>query len=257
MDSNNAHLFVYLQALGGKFLGTNAYNNNEIEISFEYSGGSFKLPYQVIASTNDGNISPVFTPGCSTPMPILTAGTEAGQNPTVNYLTANPNTIMGLSPSFALPATNELATLTITVPTPSGKNTHLQQSVWLLPEQQVYKLTIAVPGLLLAPNTPTLSGTISVYIKMMCGCKVSTGLPTSFWSPADFIVNANVFHTDGTMQQYPLEFDTETNDSLFVVQVQNVSTISAVHFYAQQMSTGNYGAVIQLVKKVNVKNQYP
>ena len=61
MSTNNAYLFIYLQALGGKFLGPNAFNNSEIEISFKYSGGSFSIPYPIIASTNDGVISPATT----------------------------------------------------------------------------------------------------------------------------------------------------------------------------------------------------
>lgn len=243
MATNNAHLFIYLQALGGKFLGPNAFKNREIEISFAYSGGSFKIPYPIIASTNDGAISTVFTAGSSTAFPILTI-CAAGQSPTVNYLTSNPNSVVGLSQSFALPTSNELGTLTISVPTPSGNNILLQQSVWLLPEQQVYRIVVAVPGLLLVPNTPSPAGTIAVFVKMMCGCKVSVGLPTSFWAAADFMVNANVLYTDGTIQQYALSFDAQTNDSLFTATVQNAANISSVSFYAQQGSTGNYGGLV-------------
>ncbi len=237
-----ANLFIYLQALGGKFLGPNAYDNANIKVSFQYSGGQFEIPYQVIASTNDGVISPTFTAGSSSPMPILTPTSEAGQNPSVNYLTTNINTIMGLSNTFSLPEAPELATLTVSIPTPSGENLNLTQGVWLIPEQQFYKITVVVPGLLVEPNTSSSSTEISVYVKMMCGCKVSVNLPTSFWSPNDFMVNASVTFNDGTTQQYALSFDNTSNDSLFTADVPNANQIQSINFYAQQNSTGNYGA---------------
>lgn len=236
-----ANLFIYLQALGGKFLGPNAYDNANINVSFQYSGGQFNIPYQVIASTNDGAISPIFTAGSSSPMPILTPASETGQNPSVNYLTANINTIMGLSNAFSLPEAPELATLTVSIPTPSGKNLSLSQGVWLFPEQQLYKITVIVPGLLVEPNTPPSSTEISVYVKMMCGCKVSVNLPTSFWSPSDFMVNASVTFNDGTTQQYALCFYNTSNDSLFIADVPNANQIQSISYYAQQNSTGNYG----------------
>ncbi len=175
-------------------------------------------------------------------MPILTPTSEAGQNPSVNYLTANINTIMGLSNAFSLPEAPELATLSVSIPTPSGKSLSLSQEVWLIPEQQFYKITVIVPGLLLEPNTPPSNTEISVYVKMMCGCKVSVNLPTSFWSPSDFMVNASVTFNDGTTQQFTLSFDNTSNDSLFVADVPNASQIQSINFYAQQNSTGNYGS---------------
>lgn len=240
-----ANLFIYLQALGGKFLGPNAYDNTNIKVSFQYSGGSFEIPYQVLPSTNDGMISPIFSTGNSTVAPILTPSVAAGENPAVNYLTTNLNTIMGLSTPFNLPNDIEQGTLSIVIPTPSGTNLCLEQGVWLLPQQEFYKITVIVPGLLVEPNTSSASGSISVYVKMMCGCKVSVGLPVSFWSPSDFIVNANVNYADGTTQQYPLSFDSTSNDSLFVAQVANSEQIKSINFYAQQISTSNYGTLLQ------------
>lgn len=242
---NTANLFIYLQALGGKFLGPNAYQNTNIKVSFRYSGGSFDVPYQVLPSTNDGMISPVFGTCNSSIAPILTPSATVGENPAVNYLTANLNTIMGLSKPFKLPEGIELGVLSVVIPTPLGTNLCLEQGVWLLPQQEFYKITVIVPGLLIEPNIPSPSGSISVYVKMMCGCKVSVGLPVSFWSPNDFIVNANVNYADGTTQQYPLSFDDTSNDSLFVAQVANSEQIKSINFYAQQISTNNYGTLLQ------------
>jgi hypothetical protein len=242
-----ANLFIYLQALGGKFLGPNAYNNSEIKVTFRYSGGEFEIPYNVIASTNDGQISPVFSLGNSSPMPILTPSELSGQNPIVNYLTTNINTIMALSKAFDLPNTNEIAILTINIPTPSGKSLCYIESVLLIPQQEFYKITVVIPGLLVEPNATNIANNISVYVKMMCGCKVSVGLPTSFWSPSDFMVNANVIYKDGSVQSYPLSFDTQANDSLFVAPVSDAENIKSISFYAQQASTGNFGAFEEIL----------
>ncbi len=247
MKTTTGNLFIYLQALGGKFLGPNAYNSNEIKIIFRYSGGEFELPYRVISSTNDGSISPVFSAGNSSPMPILTPSDLAGQNPSVNYLTTNINTIVALSKVFVLPKTNEMATLTAKIPTPTGKVLTISESVWLISEQEFYKITLVVSGLLLEVNPAKIDGEISIFVKMMCGCKVSVGLPTSFWSPNDFMVNANVVYTDDSTQQYTLSFDLEANNSLFSAKVQNLEKIKSINFYAQQASTENYGALEQIM----------
>ena len=243
MKTKNANLFIYLQALGGKFLGPNAFNNDEIKVLFKYSGGTFEIPYSIIATTNDGYISPVFLDGNSSPIPILTASTVAGQNPTVNYLTPNLNTVVALSKAFQLPPENEKATITINVPTPSGKTLTFTQSIWLLPEQIIYKTTMVVPGLLLVQKASNSPDSISVYVKMMCGCKITTGLPTSFWSPSDFMVNAEVVFQSNLVESYSLNFDEQANDSSFLVALQNSEPIKSINFYAQQLSTGNYGAL--------------
>ena len=69
-------------------------------------------------------------------------------------------------------------------------------------EQEFYKITVVIPGLLLESNVqPSSSENISVFAKMVCGCKVTTGLSTSFWSPNDFMVNATVLYKDSGPQQ--------------------------------------------------------
>jgi hypothetical protein len=246
MNSKNATLFVYVQALGGKFLGPNAFDFVNIKLSLKYSGGDIEIPYSIIATTNDGNISPVFTDGNSSSMPILTTSNTLGENPTVNYLTANLNTVMGLSKSFTLPSQNELATLSVMIPTPSEKILELIQPVWLIPEQEIYKVLVVVPGLLLVQNPVSPTGNISVFVKMMCGCKVTVGLSTSFWSPSDFMVNAFVTYQNASIQTFSLSFDEQANDSLFSGEVDNINQIKSINFYAQQLSTGNYGSLEQI-----------
>jgi hypothetical protein len=245
MKAKNANLFVYIQALGGKFLGPNAYNFADIKIEFSYSGGQFEIPYKVISTTNDGNISPVFTDGNSSPMPILTTSNISGQNPAVNYLTANLNTVVGLSKAFDLPSQNECATLKINIPLPSNQSLQFTQQVLLIPEQEIYKISFVVPGLLLVQKPTNFPNTIAVYVKMMCGCKVTVGLPTSFWSPSDFLVNALVTHQDGSFQTYSLSFDNQSNDSSFNTLVDNLDQVKSINFYAQQTSTSNYGSFEQ------------
>lgn len=242
---------VYLQALGGKFLGPNAYNNAGIQVSLKYSLGIIPVEYKVIATTDDGGISTTFTNGSTSFMPILTMPESGSGNPTVNYLTPNANvpttyTIVGTANIF-LPGANETATLIVNIPTPSGEVIQLFQPVLLNPQQTNYKISVVVPGLLLTENTTieVPKDHISVFVTMMCGCKVTIGNPTSFWTWTDFAVSARVTYRDGTTEQVDLTFDKKANLSLFSAPVDRYDEIIRVNFAAQQKSTGNYGAYLQ------------
>lgn len=240
-------IYIYLQALGGKFLGPNAFDNPGIQLSLQYSMGTVPVEYVVTPNvTDDGVISSGFTNGSTSFLPILTMPESGSGSPAVNYLTPDANTVVGKTSVF-LPNANETATLTVNIPTPSGKAIVLTVPVLLNPQQVNYKVTVVVPGLLLTPNTNTLvpPNTISVFVAMMCGCKVTIGKATSFWTYTDFSVSARITYKDGTEAQVNLSFDQQVNLSLFTAAVENFDNISRVNFAAQQKSTGNYGALLQ------------
>ncbi|MBL7731048.1 MAG: hypothetical protein JNM88_07720 [Chitinophagaceae bacterium] len=237
---------VYLQALGGKFLGPNAYNNSGIQVSLKYSLGIFPVEYKVISGTDDGAINTTFTNGSTSFMPILTMPESGTGNPAVNYLTAGPHTIVGKTNIF-LPGSNETATLIVHIPTPSGKLIEIQEPVLLNPQQTDYRIIVVVPGLLLTENTSVLipPDTISVFVNMMCGCKVTTGLSTSFWTWTDFEVFARIIYNDGVNEDVTLTFDKAANQSLFTGKVPDINRVNKINFTARQKSTGNYGALLQ------------
>lgn len=231
---------LYLQALGGKFLGPHAYNTNDITVTLNYSGGTVTLSYNLDSSPDDGGISAEFTSGTSSPFPILTQLEIGGT--AVNYLTPDAGTICAQT-SILVPQTEETATLTVTVPLPNNITQTFTQNVLLSPEQNNYRLIMPIPGLLLLPGAPVNETQLAVYVKMMCGCQVTTGLPTSFWYVGDFVVSATLVFSDGTTQQVPMAFDENTNSSLFVATVNNTGgpQVVQVNYTATQISTGNYG----------------
>ena len=234
---------IYLQALGGKFLGPNAYNTNNISIVLSYSGGVVSFHYNLSNNPHDGAINTSFTAAATSPSPILTA--QATGNPDVNYLTPGSDTICAVG-FVATKAAYETATLTITIPTSNGKSLVFTEAVVLSSLQTSYRLIIPIPGLLLLPGQNACnSNNLSVFVKMMCGCGITTGLKNSFWSPGDFSVQADVIYTDITSESFPMSFDPVTNDSLFFVIVPNSENIFHVTFTAQQQSTSNYGYLIQ------------
>mgnify|MGYP001449042624 CR=1 FL=1 len=55
-----AHITIYLQALGGKFLGPNAYNTNDIKLSLTLDGKPTPITYQLTDNVNAGVIGPAF-----------------------------------------------------------------------------------------------------------------------------------------------------------------------------------------------------
>lgn len=239
---------IHLQALGGKFLGPNAYDNTGIQLSLHYSMGTIPLAYTVTPNlTDDGNISTVFTNGTTSFLPILTMPVSGSGNPAVNYLTPDTNTVVGTA-NIILPNANETAILTVSIPTPSGKSIVINQPVLLNPQQVVYNVSVVVPGLLLTKNTSIIvpAGTISVFVAMMCGCKITIGIPNkSYWTYTDFTVSARVTYKNGTEEQVNLVFDQQANLSLFTAPVNDFDKISKVNFAAQQISTGNYGVFLQ------------
>jgi len=244
--SAQASITVFLQALGGKFLGPNAFGNTGIKVALSVNGNNTPIPYQVIVgTTDDGIISQGFTYGSSSFLPILKKPVLAGRDPSVFYLSPGPDTISGTA-TFALPATPVTATLSAVIPSPSGQALLMNQPVLLYPQQTVYRIVMVIPGLLLTLNTTNpVPGAVSVFVAMMCGCKVTQGLPTSYWSANDFAVNAIVRYKNNSVVTVVLTQDLQTNDSLFSAAVADAENISSVCFTAQQSSTGNYGSIVQ------------
>src|SRR5579859_5703596 len=148
--AEDASIAVYLQALGGKFLGPNAYNPENIQISFLYKGGGMALPYYQ-TGMDDGTISGIFTAGASSFMPILTMGGGGGQ-PVVHYLAADSNTVAGKG-EIELSAEKERAELVVSIPRSCGGPLMMDQSVLLVKELTGYKITIVVPGLFLSAGS--------------------------------------------------------------------------------------------------------
>lgn len=241
-----ANLTVYLQAVGGHFLGGHAYDPVNITVSLSYTGGSMSIPYPVTANfTDDGNVSTEFTNGASSFLPIITVPQPAPAAPVtlVNFLSGDFTTVAGKL-SFNLPAAVEFAELLVSVPTTLGKPFLIKQSVILNPAQTGYQVIIAVPGLYLSPADVT--GSIAVNVKMMCGCPVTMGPPASLWPANDFTVYANVLDINGDSTPYLLTYTAnQTGNSLFSAALPgSQAKITSVTFTAFQKSTGNYGAFV-------------
>jgi hypothetical protein len=241
-----ANITVYLQAVGGHFLGANAYDPGNITVSLSYSKGEVNMPYIVTTHfTDDGNVSPHFTDGASSFLPIITipAPPPAMQTATVNFLSADFTTIAARA-AIALPAAVELAALSVSIPTTLGKPVVISQQVILNPDQPAYKIIVPVAGLYL--SAAQVPGSIAVLVKMMCGCPVTAGPPASLWPANDFTVFANVTDTAGGINCYLLTYDTvQTGNSLFTAPLlQDQKPIQSVSYSAFQKSTGNYGVLI-------------
>lgn len=196
--------------------------------------------------TDDGNVSPDFIPGASSFMPIISIAQPlpAEQIATVNFLSPGFTTIAGKA-TFALPAGIELANLDVSIPTTQGKPILYKQQVLLNPYQPEYKIIVVVPGLYLSDSS--IPGSISVLVKMMCGCPVTAGPPASLWPSNDFTVYASVLDTSGATTTYLLAYDTaQTGNSLFSAKLlPGQKPVRSVTFSAIQKSTGNYGALTQ------------
>jgi hypothetical protein len=240
-----ANLTIHLQAIGGHFLGANAYDPANIILNLSYSGGSVNIPYIVTTHfTDDGNVSPEFIVGASSFMPIITIPQPAPAAPVtlVNFLSGDFTTVAGRL-NFNLPATVEFAELSVSIPTTLDRPFLIKQSVILNPAQTSYQVTIPVPGLYLSQADET--GSIAVFVKMMCGCPVTEGPPASLWPANDFTVYANVLDVTGVTTPYLLTYAAnQTGNSLFsAALLSNQAKITSVSFTAFQKSTGNYGAV--------------
>lgn len=241
-----ANITIYLQAVGGHFLGANAFDPAGINISLKYSGGKIKIPYTVTPNfTDDGNVSPAFTNGASSFLPIITIAQPmpAPQIASVNFLSPDFSTIAGKA-SIKLPSVVEFAELSVSIPTTSGKPIQLNQSVILNPAQPEYKITLPVPGLYLSASH--IPKTVSVFVKMMCGCPVTPGPPDSLWPANDFTVYATVLDTSGVNTEYLLAYDTkQSGNSLFSAPLlPKQKKVKSVTYTAIQKSTANYGVLV-------------
>ncbi|HEY9262768.1 hypothetical protein [Chitinophaga sp.] len=242
---NPLNITVYLQALGGKLLGPNAYNPNynSITVLINLDGTLIDLNYDAGSSTDDGNFTPLVSGSTPYLLPILTPnGSNGGQ---VDYLAADSNTVSA-TPYTTAPIVIESitpATIIATIPYPDSKPLTITQNILLIPTQSSYTFTLIVPGLLLEQNTatPPPNG-ISVLVKMMCGCQVSVNTYKSYWSPEDFDVTAYIAYSDGSIVTYAMTIDTSSNDSSFIATIDDLS-YTQIYYTAQQRSTGNYGSL--------------
>lgn len=245
-----ANITIYLQALGGKFLGPNAYHTNDIKLSLMLDGKPDSISYQLTENVNDGGIGPDFlrslpsTYGLSSFLPILTPVPASGSAPAVNYLTPNNLTICGRV-SVPVSQPTELRTVSVRIPRPNADDLELTQSLALNQMQTDYRVIVIVPGLLLeqptAAELPNLPNTIFVYVKMMCGCPITTGIPKSYWAENDFLVSAEVFYKNGGSERKSLTFTSDATPSLFHTAVNDLANVKRVNFTARQKSTGNIG----------------
>jgi hypothetical protein len=243
-----ANLTIYLQALGAHFLGAHAYNNSQISVQFQYSGGTIDIPYIANPNfTDDGNTTPHFVSGASSFMPVITVpqAPPASNDATINFLTADYTTIAGRG-ILVLPDTLEYATITVSIPTTAMDAAKiLTQQVLLSPGIPNYQITVIVQGLYLEPVV--LPGNVAVFVKMMCGCPVTMGPPASLWPANDFTVYANVTDENGVVTAYPMSYaNPQATNSLFTALLSATQNAPAKIIYtALQKSTGNYGVVVQ------------
>ena len=245
-----AKITIYLQALGGKFLGPNAYKTDSIKLSLTLPGNTLPVSYQLSDNVNDGAIGPNFLnslpsiQGISSFLPILTPMPATGSDPAVNYLTPNNLTICG-TVAVTVSQPSVLGTVSVSIPRPQGDDLVLTQSIALNQMQADYRVIVVVPGLLLEEPTssaiPDMSGSIFVYVKMMCGCPITTGIPKSYWAQNDFLVSAEVIYKNGGSDRQNLTFMSDATPSLFHATVDDIADIKQVNFTARQKSTGNVG----------------
>jgi hypothetical protein len=241
----NANITIYLQALGGKFLGPNAYGLDNIKLSITLPGEEPRfIPYELAHNGDDGDIKPEFFydkyEGLSSFLPILTPVTVEDSHPAVNYLTPDDLTICG-TVSVPVAQPTMLGTISASIPRPQGGALVLTQSVALNQMQTNYRVIMVVPGLLLERVLPPeMTNSIFVYVKMMCGCPITTGIPNSYWAEIDFIVKAEVTETNGRSYWMPLSLTSDT-PSLFAAAVDDIRKVKQVIFVARQFSTGNIG----------------
>lgn len=244
-----ASFMVHVQALGGKFLGPNAYSPTDIEIYLKLqSGNTYRIPYYQ-AGQDDGGISTNFTDGQSSFMPIIQVNPlNALAHPTVNYLTPGPQTVAGKT-EIDLPPKLEIAELELLIPSPSTeKKLVFKQAVPLrqafrnlhMSDPIVYKSTIVVPGLLVW-NPVFFDNNMSIVVTMMCGCKISNDVNQTYWESSDFEVFAYVLNQDGSTETMRMQFNPHSPDSRFTSERISKAAIKSVVFTAQQKSTGNYG----------------
>ena len=193
----NANSTIYLQALGGKFLGPHAYSLKNITLSIKLPNEEPRsISYKLVDGGGDGDIGPKFVydkiGGLSSFLPILTPAIVNDPSPAVNYLTPEDSTICGTD-SITVSQPIVLATISASIPRPQGGALELEQSIALDQMQADYRVIMVVPGLFLEEfKPPDMTNSIFVSVKMMCGCPITTGIPNSYWAECDFAVNAVV-----------------------------------------------------------------
>lgn len=245
--STTANFEVYLQALGGKFIGQNAFLPHQIKVSIFINGIVHPLSYYS-GKTNppdDGEVGPAYFDGSSSVVPILTNNpTKAVVPVTINYLTPQPGITVVAKGSADLNNANEIAELVVEYPIPGPNNTiktlTIRQPMQLNAFQLQYKTTVLIPGLLV--HTPTLKDNkLSAVVTMMCGCRVSNGSTPPYWLPADFKVLAQVAYKNQPSVQLPLSLVREGSASEFEGTLTNTTDIESITVIANQQSTGNFG----------------
>jgi hypothetical protein len=141
--TQTANISVYLQAVGGHFLGANAFDSHNISVNLSYSGGKLNLPYLISPHfTDDGNVSSNFTNGASSFMPIITIP-QPNTETLINFLSPDFTTISAKG-VITLPKKIELATLTLNIPTTIGKPIVFSQNIVLNPSQPDYRIIVPI-----------------------------------------------------------------------------------------------------------------
>jgi hypothetical protein len=237
-----ANLTVYLQALGAHYLGAHAYDAEKISVQLNFSGGLITIPYLI--NQNDGIPTTNFVESSSSFMPIITAANLPKQPTTLVHFLSHNNQTACAKTVINLPKRTELAKLKIIVPiTTNNAFMEFQQPLLLSPNKGNYSITVVIPGLYLSKNE-ICNKSISVFVKMMCGCPVTAGPPASLWPNYDFEVSAIVTLDNSTVSTFQLNYvvNQKTN-SLFGINLSTPlpSAMKSVRFIAKQKSTGNYG----------------
>lgn len=240
-----AHITVYLQALGAHYLGANALNVNDIRILLSRLGEDpLQIPYT--KNPNDGMNSPTYASGSTSFMPIQSVPATPNTVRTT-FVLSDAETTCGRA-NFELPSQIEFAYLDISIPTSSSSPMTMRYPVLLNPEKLNYVVTAVVPGLYLSPlfqiQNPVTNNALGVYVKMMCGCPVDYVAP-GLWLPNDFTVHAYVVNDLGQTTLYPMTFmDQPESKSLFTCTLAPGQTVKSVTYTAIQISTNNYGVLV-------------
>jgi hypothetical protein len=244
-----ARITVYIQALGGKFLGPNAYNTNDIKLTLTLDDKSVPITYKYVKGMNDGEVGTSFvyenpqTIAQSSFLPILTPNPTNSSSPAVNYLTPIDGTICG---KIEADVSQEeiLGTLTASIPRPGGEDLVVTQSIALNQMQSDYRAILIVPGLLLekpkSSEIPPNENSLFLLVKMMCGCPIKADITKPVWVASDFNVSAEIFLKSGKRFTENLTFFPSATPSLFRAPT-NVADVHMANFTAKQKSTENIG----------------
>jgi hypothetical protein len=201
-------VLVRVQAKGGKFIGPDG-GYSLVTLREVVSG---EILAQRIATGGSGDLSTTFTPG-ATRETIVTPG-PAGD--TVNWLSApagQPTAGLLATLDLNRPTLVEFSATALSNGIPNGHVT--RQQMWLTPGAHLDQepgVVLVIPGLnvqILAPDVaspPTGSLSVTVWVAMMCGCKIADASP---WLPSEFQVYARVRAVGGEFTaEAPLAFQT-------------------------------------------------